>query len=198
MASRKIHRRQWRILIQWLALMGLVLPGFADTNGLLCRILTVRVGGIMLHRAWYEDPSSVMSLHLEKPARLEISFAPIESAANQPIRLLRNLDGVKDESSEAGGEMHLLLVSQSVSNHVLSYHTFTMLGTTEGWGGEVGHSEFRQRRETIVIPAGTKTLQVLLVSAELDVLGTAAITDFKVFRQDAAGQEQNIWPGPEY
>jgi signal transduction histidine kinase len=188
-----------RILL--LALLCLPASAPADTNELLSKIVMVRVGGLRIPGPWSTNTTGIMTLRLPKPTRVEISYSPIDSASNQPIRLLRKLDGVDKKWYEAGGqmqraEMELVVMSQGASNQILSHRTFIMSGESEGWRGEAGISEFRPRRESIFLPAGAEGLQVLLTAENWSVLGAAAITDFRVLRQDSAGREENIWPDP--
>ena len=83
------------------------------------------------------------------------------------------------------------------SGRVLSYSTFRMMGQSEGWKGAVEKSEFHLRRESLSLPAGAERLEVLLIAADWRVLGTAAITDFRVLRQDASGKTRNMCPDPK-
>ena len=82
------------------------------------------------------------------------------------------------------------------SNEILSYRTFIMTGESEGWGGDAAKSRFQQRRRSIYVPPGAEFMQVLLTAENWSVVGSAAITDFRVLRQDASGREENIWPDP--
>jgi signal transduction histidine kinase len=189
------------MLILFVALMGLTASALANTNEVLSRIVTVRAGGIRIPGPWSTNTSGVMSLRLPKPTRLEISYEPIDSASNQPIRLLRKMEGLDSQWQEAGGqmqraEMQLLVLIHGASNQILSHRTFVMSGESDGWRGEAAKSEFRRRRESIVLPAGAKGLQVLLTAENWSVLGIAAITDFGIFHQDSTGHEENIWPDP--
>jgi signal transduction histidine kinase len=72
-----------------------------------------------------------------------------------------------------------------------------MMGQSEGWNGAVEKSEFHPRREFLSLPAGAERLEVLLIAADWRVLGAAAITDFRVLRQDASGKTENICPDPK-
>ncbi len=183
--------------------MGAGLSGLADTNAPLSKIVLVRVGGLIVPGPWTTNNSGTMTLRLPKPARLEISFAPVDSASNQPIRLLRKLDGADTEWQEAGGqmqraEMQLMVVIHDASNRILSHQRFSMGGESAGWRKELEHAEFRLRRESMVLPLGAERLQVLLTAENWTVLGSAAITDFRVLHQNATGQAENIWPDSHF
>jgi signal transduction histidine kinase len=133
--------------------------------------------------------------------RLEISYEPIDSGSNQPLRLLRKMEGLDSDWQEAGGQMQrnvmeLVVMTHGASNNVLSYQTFGITGESEGWREEVAKSEFRPRRESIFLPPGAEGIQVLLTAENWTVLGVAAVTDFRVLHPDATGHEANIWPDP--
>ena len=163
----------------------------------------MRVGGIRIPGPWSTNTSGVMSLRLPKPSRIEISYEPIDSVSNQPIRLQRKMEGLDGKWEEAGGqmqraEMQLLVVIHGAANQILSHRTFTISGESEGWRGDVAQSEFRPRREAFVLPAGAEGLQVLFTAENWSVLGVAAITDLRVFYPDATGRGENLWPDPNF
>jgi signal transduction histidine kinase len=173
----------------------------AVTNSVLSKIVIVRAGGLVVPGPWSTNTTGIMSVTLPKPTRLEISYAPIDSVANEPIRLLRKLEGLDEKWEEAGGqmqvgEMQLMVMIEDASNRILSHGRFAIRGDSEGWRGHLAGSEFLPRRETILLPSGTRRLRVLLTSQFWTVLGCAAITDFRVLRQDDLGEEKNIWPDP--
>ena len=202
MGARISPRGFRRLLLLGCVLLGDSPNAPAVTDELLCKIVTVRVGGIVVPGPWSTNTSGVMSVHLSRPARIEISYAPVDSASNQPLRLLRKLDGWDKQWQEAGGqmqraEMQLMLMIHDASNQVLSHQRFTMRdGESEGWGGDLERSDFRPRSESISLPVGADRLQVLLTAENWTVLGCAAITDFRIWRRDPNGQEENIWPDP--
>ena len=173
MGSRTSPWCDRRMLILFVALMDPTSSALANTNEVLSRIVTVRAGGIRIPGPWSTNTSGVMSLRLPKPTRLEISYEPIDSASNQPIRLLRKMEGLDSEWQEAGGqmqraEMQLLVLIHGASNQILSHRTFTMSGESEGWRGEPAKSEFRRRRESIVLPAGRGRIAGLVDGGELE------------------------------
>ena len=203
MGSQVLPWCGWRILVLFVVLRGFPSSALANTNEVLSRIVTVRVGGIRISGPWSTNTSGIMSLTLPKPARIEISYEPIYLASNQPIRLLRKMEGSDRKWEEAGGqmqraEMQLMVLIHGTANQIISHRTFTMSGDSEGWRGEVAESEFRPRREAIVLPGGTRGLQVLLTAENWSVLGSAAITDFRLLHQDSTGREENIWPDPHF
>jgi signal transduction histidine kinase len=188
-------------LALWLGAAALAPASSVSTNELLSQIVMVRVGGIKVPGPWTTNNSRAMSLHLSKPNRLEISFGPVDAAAHQPLRLLRKLEGLDDDWQEAGGqmqraEMQLMVMIHDAANHLLSYRRFTMRGESAGWRGEPGKSGFSPRHESIVLPTGAERLQVLFTAENWTVLGSAAITDFRVLRLNDEGQEENLWPDP--
>jgi signal transduction histidine kinase len=190
------------MLVLMFALMGPVSGVPASTNEVLSKIVMVRAGGLVVPGPWTTNTSGVMSVMLPKPTRLEISFAPINSVTNEPIRLLRKLEGVDEKWEEAGGqmqvgEMQLMVMIEDASNRILSHNRFAFRNDSEGWRGTLEKSEFLPRRESVLLPAGAKRLRVLLTSQFWTVLGCAAITDFRVFRQDESGEAENIWPDPD-
>jgi signal transduction histidine kinase len=201
MASRKLPWCCWLVLAHFLLLVDFTLAASAEAEKPLSKIVVVRVGGIRISGPWSTNASGVMSLKLPKPTRIEISYEPIDSASNQPIRLLRKMEGVDSDWQEAGGQMQrnemvLVVMTHGASNNVLSYQTFIMTGESAGWRGEAARSEFRLRRESILLPPGAEGMQVLLTAENWTVLGVAAIADFRVLHQDATGREANIWPDP--
>jgi signal transduction histidine kinase len=190
-----------RRLALFFVLLGASAGLSADTNGVLSRIVTVRVGGLMVQGPWSTNTSGVMSLTVPKPARIEISYEPIASTSNQPIRLLRILEGTETEWQEAGGQMQrnameLVVIIHGAANEILSYRTFSMTGESEGWQGDAANSKFQPRRRSIFLPPGAEGMQVLLTAENWSVVGSAAITDFRVLRPDANGREVNLWPDP--
>lgn len=199
--SPRVYR--W-VLPLWLALTAPAasLPGAANTNGVLTRIVLVRAGGLPVPGPWTTNTGGAMSLTLPKPTRLEISYAPIEAVTNEPIRLLRKMEGVDPDWQEAGGqmqrsEMQLMVLVHDESYRMLSFQRFTMKSESPGWRGDLAKSEFTRRGESLVVPPGARRLQVLFTAENWTVLGSAAIAGFRVWHQRADGQEENIWPDPD-
>jgi signal transduction histidine kinase len=177
--------------------MGIIAIGRAGTNQPLARIMRVRVAGHVFYGDGITNLLRGGKLRLPAFERVEFTFLPVDEAKDQPLRLRRTLAGVEPDWREAGGEMLVLVLAYDESGHILSYTSFNMVGESEGWRGAVEKSEFYQRRESLTLPAGAERLEVLLIAADWNVLGTAAITDFRVFRQDTTGKAQNIWPDPK-
>jgi signal transduction histidine kinase len=191
-----------RLLVVCLALFSAVLTAPAVTNQPLSRIVMVRVGGLRIPGPWSTNTSGPMSLRLRKPARIEISFGPVDSAADQPIRLLQKLEGFDTEWQEAGGqmqrpEMQLLVMLHDASYQMLSYRRFPMTSQSPGWNGQLETSEFTQQREVIVVPPGVERLQLVFTAENWSVLGSAALTGFRVVHRRVDGQEEDIWPDPD-
>jgi signal transduction histidine kinase len=90
--------------------------------------------------------------------------------------------------------MQVLVVTHGEAGQVLSCTSFKMVGESSGWRGAVEKSAFHQRRESLTLPPGTERLEVWLIVQDWEVLGIAAITDFRVLRQVGSGEKENIWP----
>ena len=176
--------------------MGIIATGRAETNIPLVKIVRVREAGRIFYSPGITNLIRGGKLRLSGSEHVEFTFSPVDDAKDQPLRLRYKLEGRDRDWREAGGEMQVLVLAHGESGRVLSYSTFKMVGESAGWRGAVEKSEFHQRRESLTLPAGAKRLEVLLIAADWNVLGTAAISDFRVFRQDATDKAENVWPDP--
>ena len=156
--------------------------------------MRVRVAGRVLYGDGITNFVQGDNLRLPAFERVEFTFLPVDEARDQPLRLRRKLDGVEPDWKEAGGEMLLLVIARGEADQILSYTSFNMVGESDGWRGTVENSEFHRRLESLTLPAGAEQLEVLLIAPDWNVLGTAAITDFRVLHKDESGKEENIWP----
>ncbi len=190
-------RRRFRLLAQ-IIMLATTTIAFASTNDSLVRILVVRVGGVPLFGELTARKNIPPDLRLSKPERIEISFAPRDEVASQPIRFRTKLDGYNSQWKEAGGEMDFWIIFQGGSNNILSFATFPMQGESDGWGGRPENSLFRERTARIQIPEGAERLKMFLISEERTVLGTAAITGLQIMRTREDGRPRNIWPDPTF
>ena len=177
--------------------MGVLAIGRAETNQPLCKIWRVRDGSRIIFGPGITNGVRGGKLTLPAPGRLEFSFAPVNETAEHPLRLRYKLEGVDPDWREAGGEMQVLVITHGEFGQILSCTSFRMVGESKGWSGAVEKSVFHQRREAITLPPGTERLEMLLIDEGWEVLGIAAITDFRVLHQDAAGKAENIWPDPK-
>ena len=171
----------------WTAMSG-------GTNETLSKILMVRAGGVPIFGELTPQTNTPKELRLTKPQRIEISFAPRDELASQPIRFRTKLEGYSSQWKEAGGEMDFWIIVQGATNNILSFASFPMMGESEGWGGQIENSSFRERRAKLQIPEGAERLKMFLISEERTVLGMAAITGLEMIRTRENGKPRNIWP----
>ncbi len=187
----------WRWFALCLALAaGLMATARSETNQPLVKLWRVREAGRICYSPELTNFVRGGVLRLSGAEHVEFTFSPVDAAKDYPLRLRRKLDGRDRDWREAGGEIQVLVLAHGESGRVLSYSTFRMVGESEGWRGAVENSEFHLRRESLTLPAGARRLEVLLIAADWNVLGTAAITDFRVLRADITGKTENIWPDP--
>lgn len=180
------------------ALLNACLAAPAATNQVLSRILMVRAGGVPVYGELSPNTNRTPFLNLTKPQRLEVSFAPVPAFSNDPIRFRAKLEGFEDRWHEAGGEMDFWLIVLGASNNILSYHSFSMEGESEGWRGEAAMSPFRPRHAQIPLPVGAERLKLLLISEERSVLGSAAITDLRLQHIRADAADEILWTDPRF
>ena len=176
--------------------MGIIATGRAETHQPLVKIWRVREAGRIFYSPGMTNLIRGGKLRLSGSEHVEFTFSAVEDAKDQPLRLRYKLEGRDRDWQEAGGEMQLLVLAHGESGRVLSYVTFKMVGESAGWRGAVEKSAFNQRRESLTLPAGAIRMEVLLIAGDWNLLGTAAITDFRVFRQNATDKAENIWPDP--
>lgn len=170
----------------------------AATNEPLSKILMVRIGGDPIFGELTPQTNILKELKLAKPQRIEISFAPRDEIASQPIRFRAKLEGYNSQWKEAGGEMDFWVIFQGATNNILSFASFPMMGESEGWGGQIENSTFRERRARLQIPEGAERLKMFLISEERSVLGMAAVTGLEMIRTRENGEPRNIWPDPTF
>lgn len=178
-------------------MLGVITNGHAETNQPLVKIWRVRDEGRVVYGPGITNLVRGGKLTLPAPGRLEFSFAPLDEATEQPVRLRYKLEGVDRDWREAGGEMQILVITYGESGHVLSCTRFRMVGESAGWRRAVEKSEFQQRREVLTLPPGTERLEVLLIVQDWEILGIAAITDLRVLHRGDSGPAENIWPDPK-
>jgi signal transduction histidine kinase len=125
--------------------------------------------------------------------RVEFRFGPTQVAADKPLRLQYRLAGFDDEWHEAGGEMRVLVISMNSSNEVIAYDEFAMRGKSEGWGGTPAAAHLTERHERLTLGKDVDRLSILFISGGWqNVVGWAAIDDFKVWATNRAGGAVNL------
>jgi len=189
--------RGWRALVFGLTLAGFTSFAFERTNDPLCEIRVLQAGGKTVYRQALTNSDILERVRLpsvSRHQRLVFSFGPKDGVANEPLRLRRKLEGHDQDWEEAGGDMQVSLAVYAASDQVLSYDVFTMAGESEGWTGDVLTSRFETRRESFILPAGARRLQVLFLSKDWKGLGVSAVKDFRLLRSKAGGGEENVWP----
>lgn len=202
MSRHKQNWRAWLPAIFPVLFLTPLLTASPLTNEVLTRIVVLRIGGIRVSGPWTNTSTEQALVRLDRPARIEISYAPIDSASNQPIRLLQRMEGLESEWQEAGGqlqrpEMQLMMMLQDQSFKTLFYHSITIRGESPGWTGEPETSPFVFQTKSFVLPPDAERLQVMLTAENWPVLGSVAITGFRVLRIGPDGQQEDIWPDPE-
>jgi signal transduction histidine kinase len=182
----------------WLGLVWLaVLPGVRGAPAITSapRASAVRVEAVIVDGQERLIPDGVTDrLRLASGSHhLDFRFAPLPEAAERPLRLRYQLEGLDSGWREAGGEMRVSILLLNAASDVVAFLDFPMRGTSEGWSGDPERSRFTRRRENVQVPEGASRLRIMFVSGGWqNTLGVAALGDFQVLAPNAAGTMINL------
>ena len=102
----------------------------------------------------------------------------------------------------AGGEMRVTVLLLSSTGAVVEAQHYVTRGQSSGWTGSIDGSSFTKRNESIVVPEGTATMRVSLVSGGPgETTGVMVMDDFSMnmaappLPEVLAG---NVWPNPGF
>lgn len=99
----------------------------------------------------------------------------------ESFRMRFKLDGLDNEWREISGSMRLTVRFHNEQGDVLENVDFDARGNSEGWKGTPERSRFTARRETLTVPEGAVSMQLLLVSGgPVETVGTMIVDDLKV------------------
>jgi signal transduction histidine kinase len=171
--------------LSWgLAIEGL--PG-GRTNPLLeIRSLSVDGQPVSLH------PNSRLRLS-PAPRNILFGFGPATNSDRAPLRVRYKLDGFEDNWREASSDLSISFRFIDANQDPVSEKAFRAVGQTEEWTGALDTSAFVHRRETILVPPGSKGLWVSVSSAgPPNTVGMYAITNLVVTRLPTNNQPSAV------
>lgn len=165
------------------------------------RVQSVTVDGRAMERSAIEAGRSD---GLKLPAgshRISFRIGPVDDTAGG-LRLRHRLQGIEGGWQESGGEMRLSLLALSATGDVVGLFESPMRGESEGWSRTLVDSPFVQRRESVPLPAGVRSLRIVFSSGTWDArdgasheaLGVAALDDCRMWMTNAAGARVELLP----
>lgn len=155
-------------------------PG--ETNVLLeIRALTVDGAPIPLHPG--------KKLHLARQPRTAVfQFGPGTNRISGATRMRFKLDGYEENWRESPAEMRLCLRFLDARGDQVSETSFTVVGQSAGWTGNLDSSAFLHRRESVSVPPQARSVWVVMTSAgPAATVGVYAISDLTIRSEFADG-----------
>lgn len=133
--------------------------------------------------------------------RISFRIGPVDGDGGG-LRLRHRLQGIEAGWQESGGEMRLSLLALGPTGDVVGLFESPMRGESPGWSGTLVDSPFVQRRESVPLPAGVRSLRIVFSSGTWDArdgasheaLGVAALDDCRMWMTNAAGAHVELLP----
>src|SRR5207245_1726735 len=111
------------------------------------------------------------------------------NAARIPFPIRYRLHGFDEHWREIAGAMTIAVRFTDTNLDQVSEKTFRVVGETENWRGELDTSAFVHRQETMLVPAGAKSLWVAISSAgPPNTVGIYAVTNLVLTRLPASNE----------
>lgn len=132
-------------------------------------------------------------LRAEKKLRLSASaknvtliFSPAMNNPRAPLRVRYKLDGYDEDWREPFGEMSLAIRFVDATQEQVGERTFLSTGQSDGWTGNLETSAFTHREETLTVPAGAKSVWLVISSAgPPNAVGVFAISNLALTKLPA-------------
>jgi hypothetical protein len=171
--------------LSWcLAIEGL--PGGKTDQLLEIRSLSVNGQPVSLR------PNSRLRLS-PAPSNIAFGFGSATNSPRAPLRARYKLDGFDDHWREVSSDMSISFRFIDANQDPVSEKAFRAVGQTEEWTGALDTSAFVHRRETILVPPGSKGLWVSVSSAgPPNTVGIYAVTNLIVTRLPANNQPSAV------
>jgi signal transduction histidine kinase len=122
------------------------------------------------------------------PENVFFSFGPRTNASDPPLRLRYRLEGYENAWHEGDAEMALYVRFYNASGDQIEQRKYPVSGESTGWRGSLKTSSLTHRRETLVAPAQSSRLLIVISSAgPPQSVGIYLVADLVVIKPSAAG-----------